>query len=252
MKTEIVEVKSLKPEQRQRLFQIMNLYYDNLSREQFEIDLNEKTHVILLLERSRKLCGFSTLLKKRMVVDGKSIIALYSGDTVLDREYWGNGALGLAFGRYLTRVKWENLTTPVYWFLISKGYKTYLLMTNNFPTHYPRYEKPTPAPIQKIMKAFYSEKFGDLYREHQSLVVPQGVSCALKVRVADIDESLLKHPRIAFFAERNIHWQKGHELACVAQVTLWIPIRYILKRIRKSFMKIFKPVALTADHSAKG
>jgi hypothetical protein len=52
--------------------------------------------------------------------------------------------------------------------------------------------------------------------------------------VADLGPELLKHPRIRFYADHNPEWADGVELACVAEVTLWIPLRYTLKRIAKT------------------
>ena len=63
----------------------------------------------------------------------------------LNKQFWGSPALGIQFLIYLWKLKIKSITRPVYWFLISKGYKTYLLMANNFSEHYPRFEKSTPT-----------------------------------------------------------------------------------------------------------
>lgn len=230
------------------MFQIMSLYYNHVTREQFHKDLSEKTAVIMLFDPSGYLCGFSTILVTDLTVENEKVVAIYSGDTVLDRDYWGNGAMGMAFSKYILKVKRQNLFRPVYWFLISKGYKTYLLMANNFGTHFPRYEMKTPEREQKLMQSFYSSKFGSLYHSESDLITPQGESCALKISVADIDESLLKHPRISFFAQKNPNWQKGQELTCVAKVTLWIPIHYFSKRAKKLVLNFFSPKTASPDY----
>ncbi|WP_413289282.1 hypothetical protein [Bdellovibrio sp. HCB337] len=242
MKTAIVPIKNLAPEQVSRMYEIMVSYYDHILKDQFQKDLMEKDSVILLADRENAIQGFSTLLSRDLDVNGQKILCLYSGDTVLDRAYWGNGALGIAFGRYLLSMKIRNLSRPVYWFLISKGYKTYLLMANNFPEHYPRYERSTPSATQDLMHAFYSKKFGNRYNSTQGLIEPVGEACAVKVHVADIDTDLLKIPRIKFFAEKNPRWQEGTELVCVAKVTLWVPAKYVAKRIYKLLQKPFKYV----------
>ena len=214
----------------------MDRYYTGMTFEHFATDLQEKDEVILLRQSSNEVVGFSTVQKIRIDVGGKKVLALFSGDTVLEKEYWGNGALGLAFGRYLMNTKIRNPLTPTYWFLISKGYKTYLLMANNFPTHYPRYEKKTPDSIQKIMNAFYSLRYPKGYNPEMGLIrIPQE-NVALKYNVAEIDtDKLLKYPRIRFFADKNPQWQHGVELACIARVDMTIPLRYLFKRIKKIF-----------------
>src|SRR5690606_10022407 len=139
--------------------------------------------------------------------------------------------------KYLWFEKIKAPLKPLYWFLISKGYKTYLLMANNFSRHYPRLEEPTPAYYKKIMDEFYSMKFKTLYKSDQGLIIPEGPSCHLKENVADITETQLKVPRIAFFQRSNPNWKDGTELACVAEMTLLMPIKYALKKMWKGFFK---------------
>lgn len=220
------------------MYEIMQQYYDKVTHESFVADLMEKQKVILLFGTDAQIKGFSTILERAMNIDGKKVVALYSGDTVLSREHWGNGALAMAFGRYLTNVKLRNPFTSVYWFLISKGYKTYLLMTNNFPEHFPRYEVATPVSHLNIMNAFYEERFGKKYSAAEGLIrFENNTSAHLKDFVAEITEECRQNPRIAFFEKRNPDWKEGVELACVAKVSLWVPLRYVLKRIRKAFIK---------------
>ena len=115
-------------------------------------------------------------------------------------------------------------------------------MTNNFPEHYPRFEKPTPSSIQELMDTFYQKKFGARYNSQAGLIEPHGAACSLKLSVADIDRELLKIPRIKFFAEKNPRWQHGTELVCIAKVTLWVPAKYVAKRTIKLLQKPFKYV----------
>jgi hypothetical protein len=239
MKTKIIPVPQLQNPQIARMFEIMTGYYDNMKEENFRRDLQEKEDVILLLSPDGGIQGFSTILHKEMNIDGEKMIALYSGDTVLDKKYWGNGALGLAFGRYLLRTKMKNPFRRVYWFLISKGYKTYLLMTNNFYIHYPRYNKSTPALEQKIMDTFYGERFANQYSAAEGLIHFESVkSSPLKYSVADITADLMQNPKIAYFARKNPGWNQGVELACVAKVTIWVPVFYVVKRIYKKAVKL--------------
>ncbi len=51
--------------------------------------------------------------------------AFFSGDTIIEKEYWGNRALTCAMYRYIVSFKLRYPLVPVYWILISKGFKTY-------------------------------------------------------------------------------------------------------------------------------
>ena len=65
------------------------------------------------------------------------ITALFSGDTIVARECWNEQALTQIWGRLALALMDRYPPGTLYWFLISKGYKTYLLLTNNFPTAFP-------------------------------------------------------------------------------------------------------------------
>ncbi|MGZ3772819.1 MAG: hypothetical protein ACXVCY_07780 [Pseudobdellovibrionaceae bacterium] len=231
MRTKILPVSELTSEQVKQMLEVMDQYYEKITEETFKKDLYEKQKVILLFGNDGKIKGFSTILEQKMTANGRPFVALYSGDTVLQKEYWGNGALATAFGRYLSRVKLSNPFTDVYWFLISKGYKTYLLMSNNFPIHYPRYEKEMPHQYREIMNCFYRKKFGDSYSAQEGLIrFDKSKASSIREYIAEITDELRKNPRVIYFENKNPDWKQGVELACVAKVTLWILIRYLIKR----------------------
>jgi hypothetical protein len=227
----IVKIEDLTSIEIERMYNIFSKYYENHDSFVFKKDLSEKNHVILLRDHNNQtIQGFSTILKNSM----PNGIAIFSGDTVLEKEYWGNKALGVAFLKYLWLEKVKNPWTPVYWFLISKGYKTYLLMANNFKNHYPRFDKSTPSSIKKITDDYYSQKFSNSYDSQKGIIKFSESSCRLKEKVADIDSKLLQNPKIKFFASINPGWAEGQELACIAEMTFLMPFQYFLK---KTFFK---------------
>lgn len=214
------------------MFALFQVYYKDISFEKFYKDLKEKTTVIILREaKSKNIKGFSTIsvtLEKDQF--GKSFTSVYSGDTVLDKDYWGTSALGVSFLKYLWIQKTKAPFRPLYWFLISKGYKTYLLMANNFKTHFPRYETKTPDHMKYIMDKFYSKKFNDQFEPEKSTIRLKEVSSSLKENVAEISKKDLTVPRIHFFATKNPDWKKGVELACIAEMTFLAPFQYFIKK----------------------
>jgi hypothetical protein len=234
----VCAVENLSTLQIERMFQLMQMYYENVSMEQFKTDLLEKDHVILLQDKCNKtIQGFSTLLQVPLTVGGRNVLGVYSGDTVLNKSYWGTAALGITFLKYLWQLKVMNLTKPVYWFLISKGYKTYLIMANNFTTHYPRYEAETPSYYKQVMKAFYAKKFGQSYISDSDLIKFNTPSCHLRENVAAIKESQLRIPRVKFFQDKNPDWQNGDELTCIAEMTFFMPLTYAIKKLLKGIFR---------------
>ncbi len=244
LKTAIISVHRLRPEDKTRMLRLMQAYYDSITEHQFLSDLSKKDAVILLKDQSLEIQGFSTLASVRVKIDGKTLRAIFSGDTVIDKQYWGGRALGKAFLRYLFIEKLKSPFEPLYWLLISKGYKTYLMMANNFYEHYPRFERPTPARAQRLLDAFYSTLYPDRYDPVTGLIESQIDACRLKPSVAGIPTALLKsNPKIAFFEQRNPRWPQGAELACIARMTLLMPFQYALKVLMKD--RVMKGSATT-------
>lgn len=234
LKAAIVSINRLTPEDKSRMLQLMQSYYEAVTGQQFLLDLSKKDAVILLKDRDNKIQGFSTLATVRVKLDGKTLRAIFSGDTVIDKQFWGQRALGKAFLRYLFIEKAKSPFEPLYWLLISKGYKTYLMMANNFSEHYPRFEHPTPARVKLMLDAFYSTLYPEHYDPKTGLIESQTDACRLKPGVASIPTALLKsNPRIAFFEQHNPRWPQGTELACIARMTLLMPLYYALKVLMK-------------------
>src|SRR5215475_12439837 len=146
----IVAGAGLHTEDKARMFTLMRKYYDAVTEETFQADLCGKDAVILLRDRGA-VHGFSTLVSLQVTVGHKTIYGVFSGDTVIDKQYWGRHALQKAFLRRMFREKLKRPFTPLYWLLITKGYKTYLMMANNFAEYYPRFDKATPAETRAIM-----------------------------------------------------------------------------------------------------
>lgn len=240
LKARTVSVATLTQDTKDELFSLMQKYYAHTTKAQFEMDLANKDHIILLQNSpDSPILGFSTLQKLTFSLDGRTVMGVFSGDTVIDQSCWGQGSLGVAFLKYLFWNRLRAPFSPLYWFLISKGYKTYLLMANNFPKHYPRFEGSTPHHAQRIMNHFAVSLFGDCYDRKNGLVVYPDVSSHIKAGIASIDEKLVKeNPRVQFFTERNPQWHEGHELVCLAEMTWLMPLHYWLKKQRQRFSRV--------------
>ena len=96
----LVRVAALSPEERGQMFELMDSYYEGVGLSSFDGDLAEKEWVIQLLEpRTGRLCGFSTQMLLRADVAGLPVCALFSGDTIVARDCWGDPALAHVWGR---------------------------------------------------------------------------------------------------------------------------------------------------------
>lgn len=212
---------------RDAAFALFRAHYEGADRARFEHDLDEKQRVILLRDRaSGALRGFSTVLYRDVRVGGRRATMVFSGDTVIDRSCWGQKRLQGAFAGLLFHLKLRHPERPLYWFLISKGWRTYLLMANHFPRAVPRWDLPEPPHLRAALDALAIERFGGEYDAAHGIIRYATPHERVRDGVAPVDAALLlANPHVRFFVERNPGHARGDELACLAQVRLRDVIR---------------------------
>jgi hypothetical protein len=219
MFSEIVPATRLTMSDRRKLYQLLGRHYEHVSWPQFDADLLEKDAVIVLRDANGVLCGFSTQKVMQIAVDGLPVRAIFSGDTIIDPNHWGEQELGRAWCRYVGQVRAAEPDTPLYWFLISKGYRTYLYLPVFFKTYYPACAWPTPAAEQRILKALANAKFPQDYDAASGLVVFQESRGNLKPELAAVPPHRLKNQHVQFFLSCNPTYSEGTELACLAEIS---------------------------------
>ncbi len=240
-----IERSTLSENQLKSMFNIFNKYYSGVTFENFLKDIKNKSHVFLMTDRnSKKIEGFSTIVATTIDFQGSKIRVLFSGDTVVNEQYWGQKALVKAFFWFMLSEKLKNPFKNVYWFLVSKGYKTYLLMTNNYNSYWPRYDKLIPDYYSNLIKELGVKFFDDAFSSDQGIVKADKFVNAkdhLKPNVSPINKNLLDNPNINYFQNANPKWQQGDELACVAIIDFFLitsyPIKFLYKFIKKTFQK---------------
>lgn len=221
--------------ERDALWAVFERYYAGVERAGFERDLAPKHHVILLRDAGTgALRGFSTLHVGEHIVEGRRVLSIFSGDTIVDRAYWGERALHRAFFVYVAQTKLRHPRTPVYWFLITKGYKTYLLLTRNFPEHWPRRDRATPAWQQAMIDTLSLARFGDAYDPARGVLRWADEQGRLRPSVAPIDELAMRDPDVRFFASKNPDAARGDELCCVGRVGLGLAVQFGQKQLARA------------------
>src|SRR5207249_517085 len=83
----------------------------------------------------------STALIYRQRHAGRTVGVYFSGDTIVHPRYWGQTALHRSVIATLLRWKVRHPLTPLHWYLICSGYRTYLTLVRNFPGHLPHHER---------------------------------------------------------------------------------------------------------------
>src|SRR5437870_1388624 len=91
--------------QREEMFALMESYYEYVDRPSFDADLEEKEWVIQILdEETNKVKGFSTQMLLEVKVAGRSIRALFSGDTIIDSDARGERHLFQVSGWFVRSI----------------------------------------------------------------------------------------------------------------------------------------------------
>ena len=195
------------------MFRLYAAYYDAVSHTRFAADLGDKDYVIELMD-GPTLRGFSTLALIDYASSTGPGSALFSGDTIIERDYWGEQALSQAFCRFAGALKAQRPRTPLFWFLISKGYRTYRYLSVFAREYFPNPHRATPAHIQAAIDQLAHMRFGDAYCARLGLVRFDESRGHLKPQWATIRAHVRDRAEVRFFLERNPRFHLGEELCC--------------------------------------
>jgi hypothetical protein len=221
LKGSVVPRASLTAAERDRMYALLATYFAETRRTRFDADLAEKESVVLLRDRdTEEIQGFSTLMRMEVSVDGRDIVAFFSGDTIVAAEYWGDSILCRLWSQTVFAeadcIVAQCPSAQVFWFLICSGYKTFRFLPVFFRSYYPNPEAPTPDDVQRILDTLGTAKFGDRY---DGGVVQLEQAAPLRPGVADVTEHRLRDPLVAFFTRRNPGHALGDELACITAIS---------------------------------
>jgi hypothetical protein len=202
------------------MYELMDRHYVNVRQNVFDADLAEKRWVILLQDPvTEELCGFSTQRLLTVEAGGEQVTALFSGDTIIAREKWGESALPHVWGRLALSLIDEHSGGPLYWFLISKGYKTYRFLPLFFREFYPRYDRATPREARAIIDALAGSRWPGFYDSGAGVIRATASKDRLRPGIADVTDARLRDAQVRFFLERNPGFADGDELCCLAPLT---------------------------------
>ncbi len=220
------------------MFSLFEKYYDYVDFDRFLTDLNEKTHVFFFYEQgTKRLVGFSTIFRKE-IPEIASGLFLFSGDTVIHEDYWGSKALQKSFFWFILESKIVSIRRPVYWMLMSKGVKTYLMMRKNFPASYPNYREKTPKEFKRVQNAFYQLKFPKHFKAESGLIVFEEKAGSVKTDSHFKPKEKTEDPEANFFYQKNPGFENGEELACICEIR-FVDFSFHLKKffLPKPFKK---------------
>jgi hypothetical protein len=198
--------------QRALMLALMQEHFAGVTPEQFGHDLAEKNWVILLENERGQMRGFSTVLLYSTQVGGDRVRVVYSGDTIVHRDVWGSNALART---WVEAVRAWQSDVPLYWLLITSGFRTYRFLPVFWKEFYPRHDSPA---LPAMLTALARERFGSRYDPATSIVrfaTPQ----VLRDGLREIPANRFGDPHVDFFARVNPGHARGDELVCLCPLT---------------------------------
>lgn len=217
--SQTTKVTDLTAELSEQMFRLMCRHYRQVRREDFDRDLADKDWVILLhAPSSGEVVGFSTLKRFEHRYLGQRLRIVFSGDTIIEPNHWGSMELPLSFGRLMLSVQAEEPATPLYWMLISKGFRTYRFLPVFFREFYPRHDCRTPDWEAGLIDDLAGTLFPGAYQRDRGVLSFNGTSQILRSELENVPDLRRQNdPHIRFFHDRNPGHDAGDELVCLSR-----------------------------------
>ncbi len=202
---------------RDAMFALLTAHFVGVDRATFDRDLDEKSCAILLEDEAGGLRGFSTMLVYESGVAGTPVSVIYSGDTIVERSWWGSPVLARTWIGAALKVAPAGELREVYWLLLTSGFRTYRFLPVFFRDFYPRFDVTTPPREAAALDVLARERFGRRYNAETGVVRfvrPQ----VLTPELIALPEGRMTDPHIAFFLARNSGFVFGDELVCLTRI----------------------------------
>jgi hypothetical protein len=190
--------------------------YDGTNLSLFKADLADKDEVLLLYSDDN-LVGFTTFKTYLRDWNNQKIKILYSGDTIVDRDHWGQQALAFAWIGRMGEIKRQDPDIQFYWFLLVKGHRTFKYMPVFGKTFYPHWSIDRDE-LKLLATTLAEEKFGSEFNPTNGVVEFKSSRGHLKAEIANPSEEDMTKEAVQFFIERNPNYKNGHELVCICEM----------------------------------
>jgi hypothetical protein len=225
-------------------------YYQNADYKTFKHDLSQKTGSFLWQERDTgKIIGFLNMKLLELPYKDRMNYIFFIGDTVLHRDYWqrnnsGNSPMAGTIYWFVIKLFLRH-PFNLYWFMLSMSFRTYLVIANNMPNHYPHYHRKDKKiqHLKKLCNLVGKQMYGNKYNPESNLVDfgRKDQNQTIKSNVAPVTmEMLNKYPKIRYYESINPDNKKGIELACIGKID-WRAVNTYFKKFILRLTKSFSP-----------
>jgi hypothetical protein len=213
---------------------VLTSEFFDVEREYSETELRRRQR-IATFRMEGALVGMAALDVYPAEFRGRKL-AVIATPHVLIREHWrGRGLIQKLGARTYLATRLRYPFRPIYWFFDTLSYKSYLLLTRNFATFWPRHEMPTPEPRAALIDQLATRTYGPAWRPARGVAVRSGRK-RLRDTAAPLVVSDDTAPDLAYFARANPGHAEGDMLICLCPLTLsnWLSVaRKAAQRLRR-------------------
>jgi hypothetical protein len=213
---------------------VLTSEFFDVEREYSETELRRRQN-IALFRMDGALVGMAALDVYPAEFRGRKL-AFIATPHVLIREHWRGRNLIQKLGlRTFLAARLRFPFRPIYWFFDTLSYKSYLLLTRNFETYWPRHDEPTPEPRAALIDQLATRTYGPAWRPARGVAVRSGQK-RLRETAAPLVLNADTAPDLAFFARANPGHAEGDMLICLCPLTAknWVSVaRKALQRWRR-------------------
>lgn len=204
---------------RERMFQLMADNYDNMSADIFYKDLNNKQLAGLFFDEKEVLQGFTTYAVNPKSSGGLDYHIVFSGDTIISPAHWGSRMMMQAWCHTIGQIIATDPTKKWYWYLMSKGHRTYMYLPLFFTDYFPAIK---PSPINAKLKHIVAEVSLKLYPKYW--LAEEGI-IRFEKRMGELKPELVEEPTrrktsrmLLFFWKEKPRFLPGRGIGLLARL----------------------------------
>ena len=210
------QISGLPEPTRKAMSKLYFTYYEGCDDQQFQRDLADKTEA-LLVYHDQQLIGFTLYQLYSLQWRARPVRILYSGDTIVEQRHWGQQALAFSWIQRAGQLRREAPETPLYWFLIVKGHRTYRYLPAFSRTFHPHWSQPDDK-LKALADHLAKEKFTVAYDAKSGVVSFSESQGHLKAQYAQPSTREQQMAAVDFFLQRNPGYRQGDELVCLCEL----------------------------------
>lgn len=202
---------------REIMYQIFENHYDEVSQFQFFEDLNKKQY-IALIKSVNEIVGFTTFQVSDMNSKKENYSIVFSGDTIIKKEHWGSQIMAKGWIKSVAHITKKEQNKTWYWFLISKGHRTYMYLPLFFEKYYPSLEPDREDNLFSLVDNCSKKMFGNYWNPKKGIIQFSKSMGQLKSDFWHMNKKK-NNAHIDFFYKMNPDYNKGNELVCMAEIS---------------------------------